>query len=157
SPKITYDKLDENYIPDDIDLSKTDNRSKAEIDRLKMTERAKADSTLLEVLRDIPHRDIRPDENTLFICKLNPVTTDEDLRTIFSQFGPVAGCEVVKDYKTGDSLQYAFVEFEKQSHCEMAFLKMNNVLLDDRRIKVDWSQSVAKQWERFEREGLANK
>jgi peptidyl-prolyl cis-trans isomerase-like 4 len=34
---------------------------------------------------------------------------------------------------------------------EEAFLKMNNVLIDDRRIKVDFSQSVSKLWNRFNR------
>jgi len=149
SPEIKYDELDKNYIPDDIDLEKVDNRPAEEKNRELREGRAKADSTLLEVLRDISHRDIKPDENTLFVCQLNPITTDEDLHTIFAQFGAIVSCEVVRDYKTGDSLQYAFVEFEKKAHCEMAFLKMNNVLLDDRRIKVDWSQSVARQWEKF--------
>lgn len=30
--------------------------------------------------------------------------------------------------------------------CEAAYKKMDNVLVDDRRIKVDFSQSVAKIW-----------
>lgn len=30
------------------------------------------------------------------------------------------------------------------AHCENAFFKMDNVLIDDRRIHVDFSQSVAK-------------
>ena len=53
-------------------------------------------------------------------------------------------CEVIRDHKTGDSLQYAFVEFEEQKACENAYFKMDNVLIDDRRIHVDFSQSVSK-------------
>ena len=53
-------------------------------------------------------------------------------------------CEVIRDRKTGDSLQYAFVEFEDKDACEKAYFKMDNVLIDDRRIHVDFSQSVAK-------------
>jgi peptidyl-prolyl cis-trans isomerase-like 4 len=45
---------------------------------------------------------------------------------------------------TGDSLQYAFVEFEDRKSCEDAFFKMDNVLIDDRRVHVDFSQSVAR-------------
>ena len=45
---------------------------------------------------------------------------------------------------TGDSLQYAFVEFENRKACEDAYFKMDNVLIDDRRIHVDFSQSVAR-------------
>eukprot|EP00953_Heterococcus_sp_UTEX-ZZ885_P033633 17477-Heterococcus_DN1.PRE.2 len=47
---------------------------------------------------------------------------------------------------TGDSLNYAFVEFEGVEPCEEAYRKMNNVLIDDRRIRVDFSQSVSKEW-----------
>ncbi|KAH8281201.1 hypothetical protein KR054_005136, partial [Drosophila jambulina] len=71
-------------------------------------------------------------------------TTDDDLEIIFSRFGVVKGCEVIRDRKTGDSLQYAFVEFEDQKSCEAAYFKMDNVLIDDRRIHVDFSQSVSK-------------
>ena len=55
-------------------------------------------------------------------------------------------CEVIRDRKTGDSLNYAFIEFENHKDCEAAFFKMDNVLIDDRRIHVDFSQSVSKQW-----------
>lgn len=69
---------------------------------------------------------------------------------IFSRFGSILCCEVIRDRRTGASLQYAFIEFSKPEHCEQAFLKMDNVLIDDRRIHVDFSQSVAKnyQWKR---------
>ena len=43
---------------------------------------------------------------------------------------------MIRDKKTGDSLQYAFVEFENQKSCEAAYFKMDNVLIDDRRIHV---------------------
>uniref|UniRef100_A0A8C0Z817 peptidylprolyl isomerase n=1 Tax=Cyanistes caeruleus TaxID=156563 RepID=A0A8C0Z817_CYACU len=85
-----------------------------------------------------------PPENVLFVCKLNPVTKGEDLEIIFSWFGPIKSCEVIRDWKTGESLCYAFIEFEKEEDCEKAYFKMDNVLIDDRRIHVDFSQSVAK-------------
>lgn len=87
----------------------------------------------------------------LFVCKLNAVTQDEDLEVIFSRFGRVKSCEVVRDWKTGDSLQYAFVEFEDVESCEKAYFKMQGVLIDERRIHVDFSQSVRKQWASYKR------
>ena len=56
----------------------------------------------------------------------------------------IISCEVIRDHKTGDSLQYAFVEFEDKDACEKAYFKMDNVLIDDRRIHVDFSQSISK-------------
>ena len=38
---------------------------------------------------DLPDEDVAPPENVLFVCKLNPVTTDEDLEVIFSRFGDI--------------------------------------------------------------------
>lgn len=105
---------------------------------------AKANAQILEMVGDIPDADAKPPENVLFVCKLNPVTTDEDLEIIFSRFGAIASCEVIRDQKSGDSLQYAFIEFENEEDCTKAYFKMDNVLIDDRRIHVDFSQSLAK-------------
>jgi peptidyl-prolyl cis-trans isomerase-like 4 len=44
------------------------------------------------------------------------------------------------------SLHYAFIEYEDAQCCEAAYFKMDNVLIDDRRIHVDFSQSVAKNY-----------
>jgi RNA recognition motif-containing protein len=38
---------------------------------------------------DIPDADVKPPDNVLFVCKLNPVTTDDDLRLIFSRYGKI--------------------------------------------------------------------
>lgn len=108
----------------------------------------KADTTAaaltLEMVGDLPFAEVRPPENILFVCKLNPITRSEDLELIFSRFGKILSCEVIKDKKTGDSLQYAFIEFDQQESAEQAYFKMQNVLIDDRRIWVDFSQSVSK-------------
>lgn len=70
------------------------------------------------------------------------IISDDDLDLIFSRFGKVVSCEVIRDKRTGDSLQYAFIEFEDQKACEQAYFKMQGVLIDDHRIHVDFSQSV---------------
>jgi RNA recognition motif-containing protein len=43
----------------------------------------------LEIVGDLPDADMAPPENVLFVCKLNPVTSDDDLEIIFSRFGKV--------------------------------------------------------------------
>lgn len=45
----------------------------------------------LEIIGDLPSADIKPPENVLFVCKLNPVTEEDDLHLIFSRFGPIKG------------------------------------------------------------------
>jgi peptidyl-prolyl cis-trans isomerase-like 4 len=55
-----------------------------------------------------------------------------------------SSCEVIRDRKTNESLCYAFIEFAERKSAEDAYFKMENVLIDDRRIHVDFSQSVSK-------------
>ena len=140
-PKVVTDS---NRIGAEEDIDDYKGLSEDQIRELIETREAKANAQVLEMVGDIPDADAKPPENVLFVCKLNPVTTDEDLEIIFSRFGPILSCEVIRDQKTGDSLQYAFIEFENEDDCEKAYFKMDNVLIDDRRIHVDFSQSLAK-------------
>ena len=132
-----------------------------EEERIRREKAAAASALTLEMVGDLPFANVRPPENVLFVCKLNPVTRDEDLELIFSRFGIIMSCQVIRDKKTGDSLQYAFIEFDKREDAEQvsftvqlcwklfggevdfffskkkAYFKMQNVLVDDRRIWVD--------------------
>ncbi|CBH11382.1 RNA-binding protein, putative [Trypanosoma brucei gambiense DAL972] len=96
--------------------------------------------------------ELKPEGNVLFVCRLNPLTTSEGLEMCFSQFGKVKSAQVIRDSKTGDSLCYGFVEFADEETCYRAHQKMDNALIDDRRIHVDFSQSVSKLWMEKQRE-----
>jgi peptidyl-prolyl cis-trans isomerase-like 4 len=114
------------------------------LEKVRREREARAQALTLEMVGDLPFAEVAPPENVLFVCKLNPVTQDEDLELIFSRFGKILSCEVIRDKRTGDSLQYAFIEYTNQKDCEQAYLKMDGVLIDDHRIHVDFSQSVSK-------------
>lgn len=109
----------------------------------------KSRAVVLEMLGDLPSAEIQAPENVLFVCKLNPVTEDEDLELIFSRFDEKVKAEIIRDPETGNSLQFAFVEFSAKKQAVEAYFKMNNTLVDDRRIKVDFSQSVSKVWDKY--------
>ncbi|KAJ6151816.1 peptidyl-prolyl cis-trans isomerase cyp6 [Penicillium chermesinum] len=129
-------------IADDEELD--DGMDEEAMEKLRRDREARAQALTLEMVGDLPFAEVKPPENVLFVCKLNPVTQDEDLELIFSRFGVILSCEVIRDKRTGDSLQYAFIEFENQKDCEQAYFKMQGVLIDDHRIHVDFSQSVSK-------------
>ena len=129
-------------IADDEELD--EDMDEETMDRLRREREARAQALTLEMVGDLPFAEVKPPENVLFVCKLNPVTQDEDLQLLFSQFGKILSCEVIRDKRTGDSLQYAFIEFENQKDCEQAYFKMQDVLIDDHRIHVDFSQSVSR-------------
>ncbi|XP_056173464.1 peptidyl-prolyl cis-trans isomerase CYP59-like [Syzygium oleosum] len=148
-------RLEDDWVPLDEQLGP------AQLEEAIRVKGARSSEVVLESIGDIPDAEIKPPDNVLFVCKLNPVTEDEDLHTIFSRFGIVLlwtadsyckandddldRADIIRDFKTGDSLCYAFIEFENKDSCE----QMDNALIDDRRIKVDFSQSVAKLWSQY--------
>ncbi|KIW40732.1 peptidyl-prolyl cis-trans isomerase-like 4 [Exophiala oligosperma] len=142
SPAPSKAQLATVRIADDEELA--DDMDEAAMEKLRREREARAQALTLEMVGDLPFAEVKPPENVLFVCKLNPVTHDEDLELIFSRFGRILSCEVIRDKRTGDSLQYAFIEFENQKDCEQAYFKMQGVLIDDHRIHVDFSQSVSK-------------
>jgi peptidyl-prolyl cis-trans isomerase-like 4 len=121
-----------------------DNPDPEQLEKIRREREARAQALTLELIGDLPFAEVTPPEQILFVCKLNPVTRDEDLELIFGRFGKILSCEVIRDKKTGDSLQYAFIEFADKKDCERAYFKMQGVLIDDHRIHVDFSQSVSK-------------
>lgn len=144
-------RLEDDWVPMDEQLGMQ------ELEEVLRAKEAHSRAVVLESVGDIPDAEIKPPDNVLFVCKLNPVTEDEDLYTIFSRFGTVTSAEIIRDFKTGDSLCYAFIEFEDKEACEQAYFKMDNALIDDRRIHVDFSQSVAKLWSQYRRKDQTGK
>ncbi|KAF2494180.1 cyclophilin-like protein [Lophium mytilinum] len=142
SPVPTPAQLATVRIADDEEFAEEEDQEAMEA--LRREREARAQALTLEMMGDLPFAEVKPPENVLFVCKLNPVTQDEDLELIFSRFGKILSCEVIRDKRTGDSLQYAFVEFEEKKDCENAYFKMDGVLIDDHRIHVDFSQSVSR-------------
>jgi len=144
SPEPTKELLAESRIGADENINDYEGMTDAEMNEVIAEKEAKARAAILTIVGDLPDEDVAPPENVLFVCKLNPVTCDDDLEIIFGRFGKVIQCEVIRDRVSGESLQYAFVEFEDREACEKAYFKMDNVLIDDRRIHVDFSQSVSR-------------
>lgn len=148
APQFADDgRLEDDWVPDE------ETRPAEEIEASMREKEAHNRAVVLEMIGDLPEADAAPPPNMLFICKLNPVTTEEDVEIIFSRFGTVTACDIIRDWKTGDSLCYGFIGFDSEEACEQAYFKMNNVLIDDRRIKVDFSQSVHHLWKQFKRFG----
>eukprot|EP00770_Monocercomonoides_exilis_P001575 MONOS_1565.1-p1 / transcript=MONOS_1565.1 / gene=MONOS_1565 / organism=Monocercomonoides_exilis_PA203 / gene_product=Peptidyl-prolyl cis-trans isomerase-like 4 / transcript_product=Peptidyl-prolyl cis-trans isomerase-like 4 / location=Mono_scaffold00028:45011-46741(-) / protein_length=379 / sequence_SO=supercontig / SO=protein_coding / is_pseudo=false len=140
-PKKYLDYLPEDY--EDVDEEGPE-KEEMEVERI-AAQTARSNAVALEILGDLPDASVKPPERTLFVCKLNPVTDEEGLTLIFSRFGAITKCDVVRDPISHKSKCYAFIEFEKKADCEAAYFAMNNCLIDDRRILVDFSQSVSRQ------------
>ncbi|KAJ9646352.1 Peptidyl-prolyl cis-trans isomerase-like 4 [Coniosporium tulheliwenetii] len=101
-------------IADDEEID--ENADPEEVEKRRREREARAQALTLEMVGDLPFAEIAPRKRALLI----------------------------RDRRTGDSLQYAFIEFADRASCEQAYFKMDGVLIDDKRIRVDFSQSVSR-------------
>lgn len=102
-PECSPERLvpEEEVVPrgltkDDL-VDKNQGKSVEEIEKEKRRLEAQSHAVVLEMIGDLPDADVKPPENVLFVCQLNPVTEDEDLKMIFFRFG-VKSCEVPNAY-----------------------------------------------------------
>ena len=51
----------------------------AEREKLRREREARAQALTLEIVGDLPYAEVKPPENVLFVCKLNPVTEGQYL------------------------------------------------------------------------------
>jgi RNA recognition motif-containing protein len=78
-----------------------------------------------------------PMDTKLYVGNLSYKTTEDDLRTLFSDTSTVVSVALIKDRETGRSKGFAFVELSSQTEAEQAIKDLNGKMVGDREIKVD--------------------
>ena len=73
----------------------------------------------------------------IFIAALDNELTEGDVICIFSQFGEVVDCNLVRDRQSGKSRGFAFLAYEDQRSCVLAIDNMNGAKLLNRTLRVD--------------------
>jgi RNA recognition motif-containing protein len=76
-------------------------------------------------------------QTKIYVGNLSYSTTEDDLRTLFTQAGTVATVALIKDRDTGQSKGFAFVEMSTQSEAEKAISTFNGYMLATRPLKVN--------------------
>ena len=64
-------------IADDEEID--ENADQATLEKIRREREAKAQALTLEMVGDLPFAEVRPPENILFVCKLNPVTQGKNV------------------------------------------------------------------------------
>lgn len=75
-------------------------------------------------------------ESKLYVGNLSYSTTEDDLRTLFTEAGTVTSVALIKDRDSGQSKGFAFVEMSNQVEAEKAISMFNGRQLGDRELKV---------------------
>lgn len=73
----------------------------------------------------------------LYVGNLNYDTTEDTLRTLFSEFGEIESAKVITDQYTGRSRGFGFVEMGTEEAAQAAIGGLNGREVDGRQIKVD--------------------
>jgi len=73
----------------------------------------------------------------IYVGNLAYSTSEEDLRTAFSQFGDIAEVTLIKDRMTGQSKGFGFVEMPKNAEADAAIKGLNQKPLGGRTITVN--------------------
>jgi RNA recognition motif-containing protein len=78
-------------------------------------------------------------ETKLYIGNMSRETTEQDLRTIFSEAGTVASVDVVLDRQTGKPKGFAFVTMSSEAEAEKAISLFNAKEVNAHTLKVNIS------------------
>ena len=73
----------------------------------------------------------------IYLGNLSYEVDDNDLRTLFEEFGPVQSSNVIVDKYNGRSKGFGFVIMENQDEAKKAISQLNGTLLQDREIIVN--------------------
>ena len=73
----------------------------------------------------------------LYVGNLNYDTTEEQLRTLFSEIGPVASVALITEKGSGRSKGFAFVEMENAADAQKAIEQLNSRTVDGRALTVN--------------------
>jgi RNA recognition motif-containing protein len=76
-------------------------------------------------------------ETKLYVGNLSYDTTEDDLRTLFTQAGTVSSVALIKDRDTNRSKGFAFVEMSSQSEAEEAIKLLNGSTFGNRPLTVN--------------------
>lgn len=72
----------------------------------------------------------------ILIRNLARITTESEVRDLFSPFGAITECTLVLDKTTGDSKGFAFVEMAQPREGKAAIAKLNQAKIAGNRIRV---------------------
>src|ERR1700690_4278153 len=73
----------------------------------------------------------------LYVGNLAKSTTEDELKTLFTQAGSVASVDMVKDRNSGESKGFAFITMSEQTEADKAISMFNAYSLADRELKVN--------------------
>ncbi|XP_053617770.1 sex-lethal homolog isoform X3 [Plodia interpunctella] len=79
-------------------------------------------------------------KTNLIVNYLPQTMTEKDLYAMFMTVGPIESCRVMKDFKTGYSYGFGFVNFTREEDAARAIDTFNGYQLRNKRLKVSYAR-----------------
>lgn len=79
-------------------------------------------------------------KTNLIINYLPPSMSEGELKNLFGEFGTVSSCKLVRDRVSGNSLGYAFVNYEEPDQAAKAVRELNRLRVQTKNIKVSYAR-----------------
>ncbi|CAG5047080.1 unnamed protein product [Parnassius apollo] len=79
-------------------------------------------------------------KTNLIVNYLPQTMTEKDLYAMFMTIGPIESCRVMKDFKTGYSYGFGFVNFTREEDAARAIETFNGYRLRNKRLKVSYAR-----------------
>ncbi|MDW7771988.1 MAG: RNA-binding protein [Desulfobulbaceae bacterium] len=76
----------------------------------------------------------------IYVGQLPYSVTEDELKTIFSEFGEISSVNIIKDKFSGKSKGFAFVDMPNNSDADKAIKALNKSTLSGREIKVNQAE-----------------
>ena len=73
----------------------------------------------------------------LYVGNLSYSTTEDEVRKLFAEIGPVASVSLITDRMTGQLKGFGFVEMENDQDADKAIERLNNTQLGQRNLTVN--------------------
>ncbi len=92
---------------------------------------------------NLQHPDMRNEvETKLYVGNMSYRTTEEELRTVFSQAGTVTEVVIIKDKESGRPKGFGFVTMASAEDAEAAIAKFNGTEVGGRELKVNTARPL---------------
>ena len=76
-------------------------------------------------------------KTNIYVGNLSYGINDENLKSIFAEYGEVTSAKIITDRETGRPKGFGFVEMDKQDEAEKAIKELDGGELDGRNIRVN--------------------
>lgn len=101
--------------------------------------------------RESKIEELRAKFTNIFVKNLDASVEDDQLRELFSKFGPITSCVVQKD-ENGKSKEFGFINFENHADAKKAVDEMNEKDYEGKHLYVGRAQTKAEREEELRRQ-----